>query len=295
MGILCPAEDAGPWVPRSQKQMSMTAKEIEVDNYCREVLNNLNKATPQNVDSLLDKMANLKLDNEFSIIKLVMYIVCKAEAEPLYGEVYAEMCATLNQVVDRSISSASDESADTGDISFGIFRMLIIKECLIAFDEVFNYDRLIKNNDTSDLHIHRQKMFGIMHFIGQLYNVEFFHDETLMKIINKLLEKTDTFLLEFQVECLCKLIRVIGATIECERRKDTLNQCFKTLETLCSENDFCSRVRFGIMDLIELRHNNWVARRAAESPMTIDELRSTFVNPNPSARGRKKKKKKQKN
>ena len=143
MGILSPEDDAfaRPWVPRSQKQMGMSAQEIEIDNYCRELMNMLNKATPQNIDILLDKMANFELNSEFYIEKLVQYIFYKAVAEPLYSEVYAEMCCTLNQVVDRCISSTSSTANDLAVISLGIFKMLIIKECHLAFDEVFK-----KNN-----------------------------------------------------------------------------------------------------------------------------------------------------
>ena len=61
MGIICHEENASssrPWVPRSQKQMGMSAQEIQIDNFCREVMVILNKVTPQNMDILLDKMDN---------------------------------------------------------------------------------------------------------------------------------------------------------------------------------------------------------------------------------------------
>jgi len=296
MGILCSDDEISPrpWVPRSLKQMGMSAEEVEVDNFCREVVNTLNKVTPQNYDILLDKMANLKLHSEFYIEKLVKYIINKALGEPLYSELYADMCCTLNQVVDRCISSYDEPNTDSmttevHDISLGVFKRLMVKECHLAFDEVFKSD-YHKLSEQYLLHRHRQKMFGAMQFIGQLFNVDFIQDAMLLQMFTRLLNDNDT--LEFQIECLCILLQTVGAIIESQRKKNAVEQCFRELGMKMSQNLFCSRVKFAVMDVVELRANGWVSRRLIETPMTIDELRDTYVS---NVIKRRRKKKKQKN
>jgi len=303
MGILCTDDEISPrpWVPRSQKQMGMSAQEIEVDNFCREVMNTLNKVTPQNFDTLLDKMANLKLSSEFYIEKLVKYIVNKALGEPLYGELYAEMCCTLNQVVDRCLSSCEEPTTEFGttsdvhDISLGVFKRLMVKECHLAFDEVFRTDYPETTTDIFEQYLlreHRQKMFGAMQFIGHLLNVEFIQEDMLLQMFSRLLNDVNRSTLEFQIECLCKLLRTVGGTIEYQRKKEPIEQCFQELELVKLENVFCSRVKFAVLDIVELRANNWVSRQLHETPMTIDDLRNTCASCNVVKQRRKRKKQK---
>ena len=291
MGVLCQedVESARPWVPRSQKQMGMSITEIEVDNYCREVVAILNKVTPNNLEILLDKMTSLNLNSASNVGKLVHHIVCKAEGETLYGEVYAEMCCTLNQVVDRCISSTPQST----DIPLGIFKSLVTKECLLAFDEVFSCEYLSSGNHRL-LHEHRQRMFGALQFLGYLYNADFFKDDMLFGLMDRLTNppENNEILYEFQIECLCKLLMVVGATVEKQTKKDAIENCFSMLERVRESCEFCSRVRFGILDVQEVRANGWARRRLQESPMTIDEIRRTYANPEVVVRRQKKKKQK---
>ena len=286
MGVLC-EEDEHPkklWLPRSEKQLHMSTQEIQVDNFCRRLVDVLNKVTPQNMDTLLDKISELNFQTEFSINKLSQHIVEKAESEPLYNEIYAEMCCTLNQVVDRSISSA--DSIDHS-IPLGLFKSLVIKETHLTFDEIFrveSYGGCENTMNDSQLRTHRRKLFSVVEFLGQLYNVEFLEYNSLVRIINRLLSEQTKNSLEFQMECLCKLLRVVGSTMESITRRDIMDHCFEQMQRMQAENEFCARVRFCMEELFELRENNWVGRKLLDVPVRVDEIRNSFVEQTPRRR-----------
>merc|ERR1711879_165512 len=133
-------------------------------------------------------MATLKLDSEFFIAKLVKFIVSKAQTEPLYSGIYADMCCTLTQVVDRCVSKLQTIETDesVSNIEIGIFKILVTKECHLAFDEIFHHAG--KRDDNFVLHQYRQKMFGAVQFISQLYNAEFFHNDLFLPLLYRLLK-----------------------------------------------------------------------------------------------------------
>jgi len=288
---IIPSDEPFIWLPKSQKQLQMTAEEIRVDNYCRDILQILNKATPQNVDTLLEKMSTININNEFNINKLAHFMVQKAVDEPIYSEVYSEMCCSLNQFIGRMTSGQQNT-----ETLCGLFKKLVTNQCEIQFNLIFNErvdpDILMERNDDFSVknynYFHRQKMFGNIVFIGELFKTEFVSLEKLTCLINKLLEKTNDRRIEFQVECFCKLMRIVGETLEClQKRTELLDEYFSKLNFICQEIELCSRVKFAVMDLNEIRGNNWVGRPIIQKPITIDEIR----NSNTAVVKRRKKKK----
>ncbi len=47
---------------------------------------------------------------------------------------------------------------------------------------------------------------------------------------------------------------------------------YRELDTIVKEHKTSARIRFMIIDLVELRQASWVARRAEAKPTTIDEI-----------------------
>ncbi|XP_065567683.1 eukaryotic translation initiation factor 4 gamma 1-like isoform X1 [Artemia franciscana] len=106
--------------------------------------------------------------------------------------------------------------------------------------------------------------------------------------ISKLLKSRD----EEQLECLCKLIFTIGKTYEEEYdakyqravaeskssgkqlqiQLTKLDVYLDEMRKLSRSEDLSSRIRFMLMDVLELKQNRWVPRREEEKPKTIDEI-----------------------
>ncbi|ROT85253.1 Eukaryotic translation initiation factor 4 gamma 3 [Penaeus vannamei] len=91
----------------------------------------------------------------------------------------------------------------------------------------------------------------------------------MMRIIGTLLEKRD----EESLECLCKLLTTIGKLLEtqCNQQPKAMQELEKTF---CTDGENSerplnnSRVRFLMMDVIDLRRNKWIPRREDNKPKT---------------------------
>jgi len=78
-------------------------------------------------------------------------------------------------------------------------------------------------------------------------------------------------------EALCKLFTTIGSTFDQGKTRPYVDIYFKKIEEMSNDKkNLSSRSRFMYKDLIELRHNNWVARREEEKAKTLDEIKRDF-------------------
>lgn len=72
------------------------------------------------------------------------------------------------------------------------------------------------------------------------------------------------------IECLCQLVSTVGRQLkDCKE----IGAYFGRIQRLTENPKLDTRHQFMLIDLIELRDRNWVARRKAEGPKKIDEIR----------------------
>lgn len=62
--------------------------------------------------------------------------------------------------------------------------------------------------------------------------------------------------------------------VNCTKKKTIDKFCFAFTRFMCKlqHKVLPPRIRFGLIDLLELRDNQWEARRKVEGPTTIDEV-----------------------
>ncbi|CAG8735290.1 8596_t:CDS:2, partial [Acaulospora morrowiae] len=77
---------------------------------------------------------------------------------------------------------------------------------------------------------------------------------------------------EEEMESLCKLLTTVGQQLDHFKAKSHMNQYFERMESMSKNNALNSRIRFMLMDVIELRNNDWVPRRDNNAPKTIAEI-----------------------
>lgn len=118
----------------------------------------------------------------------------------------------------------------------------------------------------------RYRSNGNIRFIGELYKLGMLTDRIMHQCIGKLLREKH----EDSYECLCKLVSTIGEKLERSGKtgNENLDQVFVDLKKLVRDKSISSRIRFMVLDLIELRANSWVDLRTAgkTKPQTIDEV-----------------------
>ncbi|CAF0823993.1 unnamed protein product [Brachionus calyciflorus] len=241
----------------------------------------LNRLTPQNFQKLILNLLNLPINSEERLRLAVDIIFQNAISEELYSHLYAQACKLMSQI------QVPFEHVSTKFINF---LTILLKKCEKEFDSDYHkdkyYEYLIKEAEiltdeekrkeiltkaNEQLERAKQNYIGNIAFLGEIYNMSLLDDAIIHEGIQRLFEKQEKD--EENLECLCKLLTRIGHKFDNEKNKEKLNEYFDMLKNICDKRYSISlRIRFMILNLIELRENNWKPRHET-GPKRIDDIR----------------------
>merc|ERR1711967_90533 len=107
-----------------------------------------------------------------------------------------------------------------------------------------------------------------MKFVGQLFRVSLLRESITHHCVQELFGGTDD-LDEEKLQRLCTLLTTIGRQLEeastgKKKYATAMKRYIKELKALADDMRLSSRIRFMIRDLLEMRMNNWTARRETE-------------------------------
>ena len=152
------------------------------------------------------------------------------------------------------------------------------------------YHRLIDDPDTAELNClsmeereHRlnklkDERVGNVRLIGELFMHGLLTESVIHVCLNLMLDDTDNPD-EDDIENMSELLRTVGKALE-ERSASTVNGYFKQIDHIIDSGNLSSRLRFMLKDVVDLRRNKWVARRAkVVDPKTLDQVRRDASSP----------------
>ncbi|ROT78149.1 putative titin-like [Penaeus vannamei] len=196
----------------------------------------------------------------------------KAIDEQSFSSTYAQLCQVLSQM--------SVQGASNGGGSSEVKYFDINKKCRMEFQKNDMGEFLVKmKSDLSkctdpaqkqELKLQlelqetklRRRAVGNLKFIGELYKVN------LMSVSTKGDEES--------LECLCKLLTTVGSLLSSQcrdrRTRQQLENYFVDMGKIVRERRCTNRMRFLIMDVLDLKKNRWVPRRAENKPKTMAEV-----------------------
>ncbi|PRD26966.1 UNVERIFIED_CONTAM: Eif4g3 [Trichonephila clavipes] len=228
------------WKPLYKTQQSVAEKE----KLRRSVQSVLNKLTFQKFKVLLAQLKKLHINCEEEMKLVVDLIYENAIYEPYFCVLYANLCKHL--ATKTPFANQPDGHAD--------FHTLLLTTCQNGFEEKFNE------------FIHDEEIFIICcHNFSDLW-------ENFTNCIKTLLKLAD----EDSLECFCWLMKTAGKEFESSKdfeEKLPMDEYFTQIQKIVDNRLTCSRIRFMLQDIIDLRKNDWVPRRVENIPRTIDEIR----------------------
>ncbi|XP_068605356.1 eukaryotic translation initiation factor 4 gamma 1a [Brachionichthys hirsutus] len=238
----------------------------------------LNKLTPQRFQELMKQVTDLTIDTEERLKGAIDLIFEKAILEPSFSVAYANMC--------RCLLGLKVTIPDKPGVQVN-FRKLLLNRCQKEFekdqadDEIF--DKKQKELETAKDEEERERLaaeleesrnrarscsLGNIRFIGELFKLKMLTEAIMHDCILKLLKNHD----EESLECLCRLLSTIGKDLDFERAKPRMDQYFHQMDRIIKEKKTSSRIRFMLQDVLDLKKNNWVPRRADQGPKTIEQI-----------------------
>ncbi|XP_065338691.1 eukaryotic translation initiation factor 4 gamma 1-like isoform X2 [Cloeon dipterum] len=271
-------ESENAWKPTPRKPRDEDDAS-EKEDLLKKVRSVLNKLTPEKFEKLLGQVKEMKIDTKDKLEGVINLIFLKAIDEPGFCQMYANMCHELSTYVRLRC----EDDAQTV-ISF---KKLLIQRCQQEYEkqhtseaaEAKKAEMLAKiqeaqGNDKKDLEMEleeierkkRVRYVGVNRFIAELYKKSLLTPMIMRRCIMELLKERS----EEALECLCKIITTIGKDLEA---KDIdLRAAFTELKLLIVNKSISTRVRFMMQDVVELKLRNWVPRKEADKPKTMEEI-----------------------
>lgn len=258
----------------------------------RKVKSNLNKMTPNNFDKItvqiLDISSQSKDESDGRTLRQVIQLTFeKATDEAHWAEMYAQFCK-------RMLESMSPEIKDEnildkkGEVVHGgaLFRKYLLNRCQEEFERGWKLDLGDKpEGETEEAKMlsdeyyreaaAKRRGLGLVRFIGELYKLGMLTERIMHECVKKLVDY-EGMPDEAEVESLTNLLRTIGQPLDSTNNgPKMMDAYFMKINEMIVIEGLPSRLRFMLMDIVDLRKKNWHSKGGAlKGPTTLEEVRA---------------------
>ena len=172
----------------------------------------------------------------------------KALFEPLFGHMYAMLCARCAE----KFPEFPDER--NPDAKPHTYKRLLLNKCQEEFEKENNLqDEFDALPDLGDEKLNgeqkeilrkkaKQRMLGNIRFIGELYKQKMLTEWIMHECLIKMLADIENPS-EDTVECLCKLMVTIGKSIDHVLAKSRMDEYFSRMQEMSGNETLSSRMR----------------------------------------------------
>jgi len=256
-----------------------------MDELQRSAKSLLNKICPENLTTIVDQLASIKLVKAEELEWVIRIIFKKALADDHYCETYADMVFALKERYPQFPPENEGEKPAT-------FTRVLLNNCQNEFENMpatFEATEEEKtkfpNPEDLQLELKRKKdmMLANMKFIGHLFLRQLLAVKVIGQVVHDLIGiKEDKSLPEeHMIECVCELLQAIGYTLDETTHGENLMNSFQARlkdlsKTLQSDGKqaFTKRIRFKIEEVLKLRADKWEKKVFKEQAKTKSEVKS---------------------
>ena len=271
--MLIPSENS--WSVAQQNQDSLVDENVRVG---RKIFAVLNKLTVEKFHKLSDQLfTECGIAKPAHIITLVKFLFEKATIQHHFIPMYADLCnKCLAWLGSDSAPEELVNSIGPGERSTAaadIFRRVLLERCQAAFYSYFLTPLEEAEDETApaerseeEHHKHRLSMLGTVKFVAQLLERRLMTRAVFRNCLDTMLSDEDRT--DDHIECACVFLGEIGRLFEKDEtageKPDQYSQCLdramEELEEIAAEPATSARIRFTVMNLIDLRRNKYVVK-----------------------------------
>eukprot|EP00045_Choanoeca_perplexa_P015430 m.193731 g.193731 ORF g.193731 m.193731 type:complete len:1096 (-) comp16986_c0_seq1:562-3849(-) len=289
------------FVPNVAKSKSAAPKteEDKVQATLLKAQSILNKMTLEKFEKLSDELIGLgeQLSDE-ALRQFVERVFQKAIDEPFFSKMYAHLCTKCATVTRKK----------TKEVVLPQFRKNLLEACQNKFEQdsmdaaktkAFEERRLREaeeqkaakaaGSEAATGHLSKQELddeelrvakarrrtLGNIKFIGELFLCNMVSAGIIVsKCIEPLLQSKAED--EASLECLCKLMETVGAKLDqmatSPEKKSSVDGYIKRMEVLAKSKGLPSRIKFMILDVLDMRSRGWESRTKDAGPKKLSEI-----------------------
>ena len=251
----------------------------------------LNKLTLDKFDRITDQILEIasqsKDETDGRTLRQVIALTFeKATDEAHFSNMYARFCRkmmerTSDEVKDASVVDKKGEPVIGG----ALFRKYLLSRCQEDFErgwktelppkpdgEPQNEEAAMLSDEYYIAAAAKRRGLGLVKFVGELFLMQMLNEKIMLECITKLLANVKNPE-EEEVESLAKLVETTGEALDSiERGAGHMNAFMDRMKQLTSCDSLSSRIKFMVMDVIDLRASGWQNRKADKGPKTIAEI-----------------------
>ncbi|GAA5923473.1 hypothetical protein JCM1841_001528 [Sporobolomyces salmonicolor] len=283
-----------------------------VQRKVKALLNKLTLERFDSISDQILEWANRSInESDGRILRQVIALIFeKATDEATWSEMYAGLCRKLMEKVSPEVRDETVKAQDGTPVAGGaLFRKYLLNRCQEDYENGWKNKEAAalaaKNKEAddkakqaaneaakkeaedsgkepskeaellSDEYYAAQKAkrrgLGLVRFIGELYRLQMLTERIMHECIKKLLANTENPE-EEDVESLCRLLTTVGKGLDNPKAKQHMDIYFSRMNTIANSSKVSSRVRFMILDVVDLRTARWASKQASAGPKTIAEI-----------------------
>jgi translation initiation factor 4G len=269
---------------------------MDPDMVQRKVKAALNKMTPEKFDKIADQIlaiaAQSKDEADGRTLRQVIQLTFeKATDEAHWASMYAKFCKRMLETMSPDIKDESILDKNGNVVSGGnLFRKYLLNRCQEEFERGWKIDLPEKPEGergeekteeaamlSDEYYIAaaaKRRGLGLVQFIGELYKLSMLTERIMHECVKKLVDYTG-IPDEAEIESLTKLLKTIGGNLDStEKGKPMMDVYFTRIQTMIDTPELPSRLRFMLMDIVDLRKKNWQSKEANKGPKTLEEIRA---------------------
>lgn len=282
------------WKPRSLGQTGGAGPapdgHMAPDVVQRKVKGLLNKMTPEKferiADQILEIAAQSKNESDGRTLRQVIQLTFeKATDEAHWASTYALFCERMLKFMSPDIKDENIKDKHGNVVTGGaLFRKYLLNRCQEEFERGWKVNMPPKpEGQTEEAALLSEEYYiaaaakrrglGLVKFIGELYKLGMLTERIMHECIKKLLELDENGPDESEVESLVSLLNTVGLNLEqSERGPALMNVYFERIASIMNHPDLPSRLKFKLLDVIDLRKHGWQSKNDDKGPKTLAEI-----------------------
>ncbi|KAJ2765173.1 hypothetical protein GGI18_006271, partial [Coemansia linderi] len=187
---------------------------------------------------------------------------------------YAHLCHKIICNVDMQIEDHNLLTKDGKYLCGGfIVRKYLLTKCQEDFERGWKVEipQDMESEEYYDAVSIKRQGLGLVRLVGELFLLDILKSPILHECIKRLLSNFETPEEEETVS-VATLLTTAGKKLDEPEGKDRMDAIFARVEAMSVNPGLLKRVRFALLDVIDLRKSGWVPRVADVGPKTIAEI-----------------------
>ncbi|KAI1771284.1 hypothetical protein F4818DRAFT_209286 [Hypoxylon cercidicola] len=260
----------------------------------RKVKAALNKMTPENFEKISDQIlqisAQSKDETDGRTLRQVIQLTFeKATDEAHWASMYAKFCKKMLETMSPEVRDENIRDKNGQVVNGGaLFRKYLLNRCQEEFERGWKPalpeakegedKKALEATMLSDEYYiaaaAKRRGLGLVQFIGELYKLGMLTERIMHECVRKLVDYQG-IPDEAEVESLSKLLRTIGGNLDAtDKGRVMMDAYFGRIQSMIDLPDLPSRLKFMLMDVVDLRRVSWVSKEANKGPKTLEEVRA---------------------